>query len=492
MPPTNIALQELSESVFWLVFTIWLGSVTFVVAHWIVRVGQAAVIYHIAKILYYYHYQEDTFFHSLAQILSLRFDPKSFFFLSALVSIIYQSTKEIVLLFHEKILHTPHLTISCGCELCPPEAISTMQSPRLTPSPSPPRSSGVHWELPSLSNSGSETLACANEFSTSYLSQSSRHPWGVIDYHIYLTHAEKNRDKQHRLRECYLVEQDGINNVILQNNMSLSNVAHNTNPTILFMNLPIPCHNRHSKLILGFDPITQNLLGYLFETDSPIEDYGDLWFNWKRNVGQLVIDLPVERFLEIVQETLTTNIEVLEIGILHHYAATTKALPAGIDMMVVIQLLQFIDDFADMIWVDGSKMREEYGECQKTLRDIVLTGSRQAWFSVRDGTGTSTIEEFRQESLRKVAGAALWYGQSVVDLRDQAAKFGSQFSQPRVKTFNDRLAYSELGMASMDSIHSRGSEDEYVWIDASQAGDPATSIAPMDFFHWTGIENGSG
>jgi hypothetical protein len=314
-----------------------------------------------------------------------------------------------------------------------------MQSPRLTPSPSPPRSSGVHWELPSLSNSGSETLACANEFSTSYLSQSSRHPWGVIDYHIYLTHAEKNRDKQHRLRECYLVEQDGINNVILQNNMSLSNVAHNTNPTILFMNLPIPCHNRHSKLILGFDPITQNLLGYLFETDSPIEDYGDLWFNWKRNVGQLVIDLPVERFLEIVQETLTTNIEVLEIGILHHYAATTKALPAGIDMMVVIQLLQFIDDFADMIWVDGSKMREEYGECQKTLRDIVLTGSRQAWFSVRDGTGTSTIEEFRQESLRKVAGAALWYGQSVVDLRDQAAKFGSQFSQPRGKTFNDRL-----------------------------------------------------
>ena len=117
MPSTNFSLQELPLPLFWFLFVVWIGSVTFVVAHWIVRVGQAAVVYHIAKIIYYYHYQ-DTFFHSLTQVLSLRFDLKSFFFLGALVFIIYQSIKEIIFLFHEKILHTPHQTICCDCEDC--------------------------------------------------------------------------------------------------------------------------------------------------------------------------------------------------------------------------------------------------------------------------------------------------------------------------------------------------------------------------------------
>jgi hypothetical protein len=103
---------------FWLLFVVWLGSVTFVVANWIVRVGQAAVVYHISKIIYYYHYKQDTFFHSLVQVLSIRFDLKTFLFLSALVILVYQSIKETIFLFHEKILHTPHVNTSCDCEDC--------------------------------------------------------------------------------------------------------------------------------------------------------------------------------------------------------------------------------------------------------------------------------------------------------------------------------------------------------------------------------------
>jgi hypothetical protein len=331
--------------------------------------------------------------------------------------------------------------------------LSPIQSPERVPSPEgnsyllPPPSERYPLEscLSNQSHSSSDSLDCSDETFTSYLSRCRRHPWHLLDYHTYLAHADTNRLIQQRRKECHLVELDGIRGVLLQNDMDLDNITPGTTPKILFMNLPIPVNSKlgYGKLFLGFDLATQNLLGYLFVTDSPIENYNDLWLNWKRGVGQHIINMPVDRLLEIVEDVMKSNIEVLEIGILHHYAATTKTLPAGVELVVVIQFLQFIEDCADMIWQDGNNMRETYGEYQEQLREIIAFGSSQAWFAGRE---LEPLEVFRQKHLRKLAGPALWYGQNVVDLRDQAESFGSGISQPHDQVSSEHVVWLKCSL----------------------------------------------
>jgi hypothetical protein len=333
------------------------------------------------------------------------------------------------------------------------EVVGKMQSPLLSPVSGSADSYVSNPQLLFLSPGKSEgslssnrstlstdSLECSDETFTSYVSKCRRHPWGLIDYHEYLGRADINRKTQQDRNECHLVELDGIKGVFLDNNINFDNIEPGTTPEVLFMNLPIPQSDKSTfgKLFLGFDLKSHNLVGYLFLTDSVIENYHDLWLNWKRGIGQKIINIPLERLLEVVGDVMTSNIEVLEIGILHHYAATTKPLPRGIELVVVIQFLQFIDDCADLIWPDGNEMGEMYRGYQEDMRDIIASGSSAAWFAGRDEV---PLETFRQKHLRKVAGAALWYGQKVADRRDEVDNHLAARERYHDHVFTERLVW---------------------------------------------------
>lgn len=263
-----------------------------------------------------------------------------------------------------------------------------------------------------------------------YLNQHMSHPWGVVDYHLYLAHVEAGRDKRVRANECYLLEKGGFRNVVMDEDIKSKTAG--TNPTVVFLSLPIPGYDQacNAKLVLAVDMRTNMLQGWLFETDTPLNDYSDLWLAWNRRIGKLVIEIPAEEFLMSVTDAMTKQIEILEIGIMHHYGMSTQRFSGGFDTIIVLQFLQFIDDFANMFWEDADEIRAEYGPFQDELRENLASGSREAWFAARDGL---SMQEFRQKKLKQLTSMNFFWTQTVQDLRDEMEHNASVQQPSRVQ-----------------------------------------------------------
>lgn len=293
-----------------------------------------------------------------------------------------------------------------------------MHSPRLSPSSNmrQPRDKRPKPDLSSTDTDSDSSNTDSDVSFDDYLNQHMSHPWGVVDYHLYLAHVEAGRNKRVRANECYLLEKDGFRNVVMDEDIKSKTAG--PNPTIVFLSLPIPGYGQdcNAKLVLAVDFKTNILQGWVFETDEPLEDYRDLWLAWKQRIGELVIEVPAEEFLMNVTDAMTNKIEILEIGIMHHYGMSTQRFSGGFDTIVVLQFLQFIDDFANMFWEDADEIRAEYGAYQDDLRDNLARGSREAWFAARDGL---SMQEFRQKKLKQLTSMNFFWTQTVQDLRDE-------------------------------------------------------------------------
>ncbi|KGO40749.1 hypothetical protein PEX1_105700 [Penicillium expansum] len=252
----------------------------------------------------------------------------------------------------------------------------------------------------------------------SHSNRHMRHPWGVLDFHIYLSHIESGRDKLHREKECHLIGNTSFRQVTLHDEPVLDDIPSGTNPTVVFVSLPVPNTQNESsnaRLVLGFDMRSDRLQGFFVESESPIENYEELWQVWSQGGVELVIDIPLERFLAVICHTMEQEIEILEIGILRHYGLTTRVFQAGFDMVVTVQFLQFVEDFADLLSRELDELRDRYIPLQDDLRNLLATSSRDAWFGVREGLN---IEQYRQKQLKKVVASGLFHGQSMLTLRD--------------------------------------------------------------------------
>ncbi|KAJ5466898.1 hypothetical protein N7475_004650 [Penicillium sp. IBT 31633x] len=312
-----------------------------------------------------------------------------------------------------------------------PLTFQMFEMPRLAPPKGPKAINPITYKKPQFQPQPMKpehTQADKDSF-TSHLNQYMRHPWGVIDYYIYLAHIESGRDKFRRAKECYLLESHGFKQLTLRDHLSSAKFSPHKHTTVFFVTLPIPnAENEftNTKLVLGFDLKTRCFQGYLFERSSPLENYEHLWEAWARCEGQLIIDIHVDRFLSILRHTMQHQIEILEIGVLHHYGLTARAFHAGLDMVILIQFLQFADDFADDLWADAEVICELYAPFQEELREVLSLGSRESWFAARDGL---KIEQHRQKQLKKVVASGLFYGQNVIPLRpDFEEKYGNKKS----------------------------------------------------------------
>ncbi|KAI2718436.1 hypothetical protein CBS147339_7169 [Penicillium roqueforti] len=444
--------QDLSTHTEWILFllcfgfVLCFGSVTFVLVHCIIQVVEAAVAFYLFDILYYYIYEESSkqFFAELfSHILSARLELKSFVLLLCLIFTIHHSIKEIASVLRERLSPSTAIIVDCpDHRQSRLEIITAMQSPQLSqlademtyiipsklmrPKSNPFTNDSQLKDIsPTIFRPATPNEVCF----ASHLNRYMHHPWGVVDYYIYLLHIESGRNKLRRKKECYLLETTGFTQVTLHDEPVLNNLPTHTNPTVIFVSLPVPdMQNEFSnaRLVLGFDLQSDRLQGYFFEPEAPIENYEDLWKVWNQGEGELVIDVPVDRFLAIVRYTMEHQIEILEIGVLHHYGLITREFQAGLDMVVTLQFLQFVDDFAELLAEEPDELRELYTPFQDELRELLATGSRDTWFAVRDGLN---MEQYRQKQLKKVVASGLFHGQNMFVLRDESE--GTENDEPR-------------------------------------------------------------
>lgn len=244
----------------------------------------------------------------------------------------------------------------------------------------------------------------------------SRHPWGVTDYHLYLAAMERGRDVPTRLHGVMVVEDDGFTPYSLEDLLETDISSH---PILTFLNMPLlPLSTTapltEQKLVLGFDLERHHLLGYFFE--SAPDDLTDVYYVWHER--QLVIDLPIDRFLDIYRYAVesdrqreaatstSTSTTILNTGIFRHFRESKHELPTGMDLVVAIQFAQFLQDF-QALWSPAktldTKVRiltddEEY--CRTQLCQVSLA----SWFGVRDGMKR---ENFREKKIGQQLGGLL-------------------------------------------------------------------------------------
>ncbi|KAJ5660162.1 hypothetical protein N7507_006613 [Penicillium longicatenatum] len=183
--------------------------------------------------------------------------------------------------------------------------------------------------------------------------EASRHPWGLVDHHLYLAAIERGRDCPTRLDACMLQEGERFRNVCFDELRDINASARlSTCPHLItFMNMPIlPLSTlaplTEQKLVLGFDLQRQHLLGYFFK--SAPDDLTDLCYVWHQ--GQLVIDMHIDRFLEMHQYTVKNHLEICGVGMFRYFRESKRELPTGMDLVVTIQFAQFLHDFAELVW----------------------------------------------------------------------------------------------------------------------------------------------
>lgn len=235
-----------------------------------------------------------------------------------------------------------------------------------------------------------------------------RHPWGIIDYFLYLSVVENGREWETRIDEGMLLEEKGFYPVRFHDlchvEETFSRVRPGTDPMMFFVSLPVPNNvNEFSgrRLFLGFDLGKHHLLGYLLESGSA--DIRETVGEWEH--GQLVIDIHVHRFIDILEYSVEHRPEVLQIGIFRYFQEATRAFPVGLDMVIAIQFAQFLDDFADLLWTDNAEhFRKEYKHLEDDLRRILQRASCESWFGSRRKL---TIDQYRRHKLQDFISSEL-------------------------------------------------------------------------------------
>ncbi|KAJ5610778.1 hypothetical protein N7510_007497 [Penicillium lagena] len=273
----------------------------------------------------------------------------------------------------------------------------------------------INWDtevkdLESLRSRSSRSRSPSPDDQRAQLCHFVSHPWGVIDYYLYLTAIERGRDGETRLNETRLLAADGFQYLSFDDlsdaEDTFARAPAGTNPTIFFVSLPVSCYENDSsrrQLLLGFDLRRHHLLGYLFE-NAP--DTTDLWTVWGQ--GTRVIDLHVLRFIDMLEYAAEQRPQIFRSGLLRHFRETQRGFPAGLDLVVAIQFAQFLNDFADLLWHESAdQFRAEYKPLEDELRRLLQRASCEAWFGSRKGW---TARQYRRHKIQEFVASELFFG----------------------------------------------------------------------------------
>lgn len=251
-----------------------------------------------------------------------------------------------------------------------------------------------------LGTNGSIQPAAPAESTTEDALRRTLHPWGVVDYHLYLAMAEKGNF--HGRRNCmYFIDDDGCypasERDIFDSFQSFqSGNFLQQNQKLLFSVLPIPLGSGNGRVfgtreyVLGFEYTSNTFFARHF---NPAPSPGQLWENW--DLGTDMHSISIADLLEQLRTWFSGGWEAGE-GILSSspYSRSLRRDEPGFEVVIVILFSQWVIDMADVVFDsdgDGAveEAIEELRDYTETCRLVLQRASWRAWFALRDGVAAA-------------------------------------------------------------------------------------------------------
>ncbi|KAJ5698439.1 hypothetical protein N7462_000444 [Penicillium macrosclerotiorum] len=233
---------------------------------------------------------------------------------------------------------------------------------------------------------------------TSELKQASLHPWGMIDWYLFLSTIEKDQEWESLIFDSQMLEMYGTRSQSFRV-LSLSKDDDNyydnepawEQPIIVFSSLPLPCSHsdQECSLVLAFDLTNASLLAFLFPSaPQTLDTLRSVW-----DEGELVINVPLARFQAVLDYTMAGHPQTLWIGVFNYFRESTREFPAGLDLLLVIQFVQFVNDYTEFLAALDIKLPACLRSHELGLRALLCRASQEAWIATRDGLSASQFLE---------------------------------------------------------------------------------------------------
>lgn len=257
------------------------------------------------------------------------------------------------------------------------------------------------------------------------------------DYYMFLLRTEQGRDQKTRRNGIIGRTRTGQFDPITYDFFWKADYldrlsARDEDSTVIFQCLPVPHPGawREKKIALGFNFHTRHLVGYLIDPPmnvpiTHIHAQQEIWAecrsrkalaeSWVRR--RCIIDLSMDRFVDIIDYTMERfdefGAEMLQIGILKFFNETERQFHPSMDLVIVIQLTQFLADFIEVLLKDrniAARLLKKFDAYQEFLRDILLQSSREVWMSSNEAwkewEATRKLKQSQENSATEVSTEA--------------------------------------------------------------------------------------
>ncbi|PKX94454.1 uncharacterized protein P174DRAFT_431375 [Aspergillus novofumigatus IBT 16806] len=227
------------------------------------------------------------------------------------------------------------------------------------------------------------------------LTSSVKHPWGIIDYHLYLNSLEAGKDMHIRREDLYLF--DGTDcEPIRYCDLFITEIYRmeedSQRARLLFAILPIAEKGAvfgERNYVLGYDWKYRSLFARHFNWMP--HDIRDIWSVWSE--GTTVYTISISRLFSLLQSTFQKRTGRAGEGILSSNPLCTSLQVSddpGMEMVIVTMFAQFAADFIDVIFIQEEyqkqKFRHQLAYYEDQCRQTMQRASYRAWFALRAGS----------------------------------------------------------------------------------------------------------
>lgn len=234
-----------------------------------------------------------------------------------------------------------------------------------------------------------------SEIFLSFAPSSVKHPWGIIDYHLYLNSLEAGKDMHIRRENLYLFD-DTDCEPIRYCDLFVTEIYRmeedSQRARLLFAILPIAEKGAvfgERNYVLGYDWKYRSLFARHFNWMP--HDIRDIWSVWSE--GTTVYTISISRLFNLLQSTFQKRTGRAGEGILSSNplcASLQVGDDPGMEMVIVTMFAQFAADFIDVIFIQEEyqkqKFRHQLAYYEDQCRQVLQRASYRAWFALRPGS----------------------------------------------------------------------------------------------------------
>ncbi|RHZ66228.1 uncharacterized protein CDV56_108834 [Aspergillus thermomutatus] len=233
-----------------------------------------------------------------------------------------------------------------------------------------------------------------------------KHPWGIIDYHLYLNSLEGGKDMHIRRENLYLF--DGTDcEPIRYCDLFVPEIysdEHSQRTRLLFSILPIAEKGAvfsGRNYVLGYDWKYRILFARHFNWMP--HDVCDIWSVWSE--GTTVYTISIPRLFDLLEATFQKRTGRAGEGILSSNPLCRSLQVSddpGMEMVIAAMFAQFAQDFIDVIFIQGEyhkqKLRHQLGHYEDQCRQVLQRASYRAWFALRAGSAGAKYRTDKSDS----------------------------------------------------------------------------------------------